>query len=100
MANCGRWKSPVPILLSSAIAFTRLTNCYTRTPLKITAVNKLLYCLLLALPLHRLTVTSGFGWRIHPVTHRLDFHAGVDLRANFVTDYAVMDGSVFAGYNR
>ena len=62
-------------------------------------MNKLLCCLVLALPLHRLSVTSGFGWRTHPVTHRLDFHAGVDLRANADTVYAMTDGSVQAGYN-
>jgi murein DD-endopeptidase MepM/ murein hydrolase activator NlpD len=62
-------------------------------------VNKLLCCLVLALPLHRLSVTSGFGWRIHPITHQLDFHAGVDLRANADTVYAMMDGPVQAGYN-
>jgi murein DD-endopeptidase MepM/ murein hydrolase activator NlpD len=62
-------------------------------------VNKLLCCLVLALPLHRLSVTSRFGWRIHPITRRLDFHAGVDLRANGDTVYAMMDGPVQAGYN-
>lgn len=62
-------------------------------------MNKLLCCLVLALPLHRLAVTSGFGWRIHPVTHRLDFHSGVDLRANGDTVFAVTDGRIKAGYN-
>jgi len=63
------------------------------------AVNKLLCYLALALPLHRLSVTSGFGWRIHPITHHLDFHAGVDLRANCDTVYAMTGGSVQAGYD-
>lgn len=62
-------------------------------------MNKLLCCLVLTLPLHRLSVTSGFGWRIHPVTRRLDFHTGVDLRANADTVYAMTDGSVQAGCN-
>ncbi len=26
-------------------------------------------------------ITSGFGWRIHPVTHRRSFHTGIDIAA-------------------
>jgi murein DD-endopeptidase MepM/ murein hydrolase activator NlpD len=63
------------------------------------AVNKLLCCLLLALPLHRLSVTSGFGFRLHPVTGQYAFHAGVDLRAHADTVFSVTEGVVTAGYN-
>ena len=62
-------------------------------------MNKLFCCLVLALPLTRLSVSSGFGWRIHPITHRPDFHEGIDLRANNDTVYAVTNGLVEAGYN-
>jgi murein DD-endopeptidase MepM/ murein hydrolase activator NlpD len=62
-------------------------------------VNKLVFCLVLALPLHHLSVTSGFGYRIHPVTGRYDFHAGVDLRARHDTVYDVTGGLVSSGYN-
>lgn len=62
-------------------------------------MNKLFCCLVLALPLHRLSVTSGFGWRVHPVTGNYDFHAGVDLRARHDTVFAVTGGRVSAGYN-
>ena len=33
------------------------------------------------LPLKRATVTSIFGYRIHPITGELDFHTGLDLAA-------------------
>ena len=63
------------------------------------AVNKLLCCILLALPLRHLTVTSGFGFRTHPVTGQYAFHAGIDLRAHADTVFAVTGGCVSAGYN-
>jgi murein DD-endopeptidase MepM/ murein hydrolase activator NlpD len=47
-----------------------------------------------------LRLTSGYGYRTHPVTGKYTFHAGVDLRANQDTVFAIMDGSVSAtGYN-
>lgn len=33
------------------------------------------------LPLRQATVTSRYGYRIHPVTGELDFHTGIDLAA-------------------
>lgn len=59
----------------------------------------MLCCLVLALPLRHLSVTSGFGPRIHPVTQRIAFHAGVDLRADHDTVYAMTNGLVKAGYS-
>ena len=51
------------------------------------------------LPLKHLDLTSGYGYRIHPVTGKPDFHAGVDLRAHHDTVYAVAGGMVAAtGY--
>lgn len=35
----------------------------------------------LSLPLSGFSVTSGYGWREHPVSGRIDFHTGVDLAA-------------------
>jgi len=52
-----------------------------------------------ALPLHHLSVTSGFGFRVHPVTGQYAFHAGIDLRAHADTVFAVTGGKVTAGYN-
>ena len=62
-------------------------------------MTKLFCCCLLALPLHRLVVTSGFGFRVHPVTGQYAFHAGIDLRAHADTVFAVTGGCALAGYN-
>lgn len=35
----------------------------------------------LSLPLEAFSVTSGYGWRSHPITGRSDFHTGVDMAA-------------------
>ncbi|MEZ2334752.1 M23 family metallopeptidase [Mucilaginibacter sp. RCC_168] len=49
---------------------------------------------IVCLPLKSLTVTSPFGYRIHPLTGRMEYHNGVDLRANHDTVYAVLNGVV------
>jgi len=54
---------------------------------------------MLALPLRHLQVTSGFGNRVHPVTRNYQFHAGVDLKSNCDTVYAVIDGKLTANYD-
>lgn len=48
------------------------------------------------LPLNSMNLTSGFGWRKHPVTGAKDFHSGVDLSARFEPIYAIMDGKITA----
>lgn len=61
---------------------------------------KLFFCCLLALPLRHLSLTSGYGYRIHPVTGRFSFHSGIDLRARHDTVFAVMPGRIgFVGYD-
>jgi hypothetical protein len=44
-------------------------------------------------------VTSGFGWRIHPITHQRKLHEGVDIAAPLGSAvYAMADGVVlYAG---
>jgi len=55
---------------------------------------KFFCCCLLALPLRHLALTSGYGYRIHPVTRRFSFHSGIDLRARNDTVFAVMPGRI------
>jgi len=50
--------------------------------------------ILCALPLKQLQLTSGFGWRVHPLLHRLRLHAGIDLAAHSDTAYAVLAGVI------
>ena len=56
---------------------------------------------LICLPLKHLQLTSGFGYRSHPLTGKFSFHSGVDLRASRDTVFAVMDGSAISvSYDR
>ena len=50
---------------------------------------------------YRATITSAYGWRIHPITGKESFHNGVDLAAGQGTAiYAVRSGTVTtATYN-
>jgi murein DD-endopeptidase MepM/ murein hydrolase activator NlpD len=53
------------------------------------------------LPLQQLRLTSGFGWRIHPITGKFQFHKGVDLAARHDTVVSILDGVISQiGYNR
>ncbi len=49
---------------------------------------------LVCLPLHHLTLTSGYGIRVHPITRQWAFHSGIDLRARSDTVFAIMNGIV------
>ncbi len=53
------------------------------------------------LPSKHTDVSSGFGWRIHPVTGKQQFHQGIDIPAPYGTEiYAVKDGTVIeCSYN-
>lgn len=48
----------------------------------------------ICLPLKNLKVTSGFGYRIHPLTGKYCLHAGADLRAHHDTVFSIADGVV------
>lgn len=49
----------------------------------------------ISLPGQQIKVTSGFGWRIHPVTGKPDLHQGVDLAARNDPVYSIMAGTVY-----
>jgi antirestriction protein ArdC len=51
-------------------------------------------CALICLPLKHLRITSGYGYRIHPLSGKYALHVGIDLRARHDTVFAVMDGRV------
>jgi len=46
------------------------------------------------LPLRHLMVTSPYGWRIHPLTGKRQFHSGVDLAAASDTVFCIAGGCV------
>jgi murein DD-endopeptidase MepM/ murein hydrolase activator NlpD len=63
-------------------------------------MNKLWLICCVCLPLRHLKITSGYGYRIHPITGEYKFHSGIDLRARSDTVYAVLPGVVSAtGYD-
>ena len=45
-------------------------------------------------PLCTLVVTSPYGYRTDPFTHKRAFHGGIDLRANYEPAYAITYGEV------
>jgi len=47
-------------------------------------------------------ISSPFGWRIHPILHKREFHPGIDLRARMNTPiYATADGIIdFAAFHK
>ena len=47
-------------------------------------------------PLKKNHISSGAGWRKHPVTRQLLFYIGIELRADHEPVYAVMEGVVEA----
>ena len=46
------------------------------------------------LPLANIKLTSGFGYRIHPILGNLKFHNGIDLSARQADIYSVLHGTV------
>jgi len=46
------------------------------------------------MPLNLMKINSVFGKRIHPVTHHIDFHRGIDLYARNEPVYAFFSGRI------
>lgn len=49
---------------------------------------------LVALPLKKIHINSGFGMRNHPVYHRKMMHNGIDLSARYEKVYSMFPGTV------
>lgn len=50
--------------------------------------------LVCSLPLRQIRLTSGFGYRLHPIYHSIKLHAGIDLAAHRDTVFSILDGVV------
>lgn len=42
----------------------------------------------------RITVTSPFGWRMHPISRTSKMHNGIDLKAHYEDVHSIMDGYI------
>jgi murein DD-endopeptidase MepM/ murein hydrolase activator NlpD len=63
-------------------------------------MNKWIWIVACCLPLRHLSLTSPFGFRMHPVTGQFRFHSGIDLRARQDTVFAVVPGRIdYVGYD-
>ena len=62
-------------------------------------IRAFLLCQMFCLPLRHLSLTSAYGYRIHPITGQYRFHQGVDLRARHDTVFAVTAGIATIGYD-
>lgn len=63
-------------------------------------MNRYILMCIFCLPLQHLEMTSGYGYRRHPINGKYAFHSGIDLRARHDTVYAVMQGRLaFLGYD-
>ena len=49
---------------------------------------------LVALPLEKIHINSGFGMRRHPIYHKRIMHNGIDLSARYEKVYSMFPGSV------
>ncbi|MGF7028547.1 M23 family metallopeptidase [Sphingobacterium sp. HSC-15S19] len=56
---------------------------------------------IVAMPLAHYSISSGFGWRTHPVTGIQSFHNGIDLAATAQVVYCILPGRVEStGYHQ
>lgn len=57
-------------------------------------VFRLVYQRNTSLPLHKIRITSAYGYRSHPILGSHGFHSGIDLAASRDTVFAIFDGTV------
>ncbi len=62
-------------------------------------MKALICCIFFCLPLKQLSITSDFGYRIHPTTKHFQFHFGTDFRAHSDTVFAIISGHATIGYD-
>ncbi len=63
-------------------------------------MNSYILLCIFCLPLQHLELTSGYGYRWHPITEKYAFHSGIDLRARHDTVFAVLSGRLASvGYD-
>lgn len=55
-------------------------------------MKEMLVLCMFCLPLKSIKVTSPYGYRVHPLSGKIEFHNGVDLKARYDTVYAVLNG--------
>lgn len=62
-------------------------------------MKTLVCCCLICLPLRHLSITSNYGYRVHPVTKQHRFHSGTDFRAHNDTVYALISARATVGFD-
>jgi murein DD-endopeptidase MepM/ murein hydrolase activator NlpD len=62
-------------------------------------MKALLCCFFVCLPLKHLYLTSAFGYRVNPMSHKYRLHSGTDFRAHSDTVYTIISGAANAGYD-
>jgi len=73
----------------------------TVTRPKDTGINPTYSTPSVVMPLTEYRITSGFGWRKHPITGKRDFHNGIDLATRAGIVQSIMEGTVESiGYHR
>ncbi|WP_169306872.1 M23 family metallopeptidase [Pedobacter polaris] len=87
---------PIDTVINTSIISKKIMS-----NVKIDSVDVFKFFKTARLPLNRIYLTSGFGYRTHPVTgERNKFHSGIDLNARTDTVYSILHGVVKeTGYN-
>jgi murein DD-endopeptidase MepM/ murein hydrolase activator NlpD len=74
------------------------TLYFLTNPVNVTAQDTMPYRW--SLPLENIRITSGYGYRLHPVTKQQDLHKGVDLAARCDPVLSVLAGRITeTGFN-